>query len=46
LRKTYDWRTILAAPGISIAVSFCIFTALAMIGDLPRLMGRTRQLCD
>jgi hypothetical protein len=35
-----------AAAVLFMVVSFCIFTALAGIGDLPRLMGRQRPLRD
>lgn len=45
MRSGYE-PTMCVAAVLFMVVSFCIFTALAMIGDLPRLMGRTRALRD
>ena len=45
MRSGYE-PTMCVAAVLFMVVSFCIFTALAMIGDLPRLMGRLKPLRD
>jgi putative spermidine/putrescine transport system permease protein len=45
MRSGYE-PTMCVAAVLFMVVGFCIFSALAAIGDLPRLMGRTRPLRD
>jgi putative spermidine/putrescine transport system permease protein len=45
MRSGYE-PTMCVAAVLFMTVSFCIFTTLAVIGDLPRLMGRQRPLRD
>lgn len=45
MRAGYE-PTMCVAAVLFMAVGFCVFGALAAIGDLPRLMGRQRPLRD
>jgi putative spermidine/putrescine transport system permease protein len=45
MRAGYE-PTMCVAAVLFMAVGFCVFGSLSLIGDLPRLMGRQRPLRD